>query len=237
MSRLRPALLVALVALVAACGGSVPPGGGTADPEASAAVTEVPAGSSEAPTGPAGSEPPPASQEPAQSGEPAASEEPAASGTPDETEDPLTSDQPTGALTGAEACSGSADNRDFFLDFADRVEWPVLCAVLPRGWFVSQGSYRLANGGKLLVSYRGPDGATIALSQGAHCTAGDGCVPHGPSLGAAPLGPLAGTLYETGDGFGVIAAAGENPSWLMTTEGLDQATTGDLAAALAEVER
>jgi hypothetical protein len=146
------------------------------------------------------------------------------------------SGEPTEALAGAEACSGSADNRDFLLEFANRVEWPVLCAVLPRGWFVA-GSYRLANGGKLLLSYNGPGGATIALSQGAYCSAEDDCVPHGPSLGAAPLGPFAGTLYETSVGFGIIAAAGENPSWLMTTEGLDQATTEDVAAALAEVGR
>ena len=59
----------------------------------------------------------------------------------------------------------------------------------------------------------------------------------GTDLGAVPLGPLDGTLYETGDGFAIIAAPGDNPSWLMATKGLDQATTEDLAAALAEVGR
>jgi hypothetical protein len=109
--------------------------------------------------------------------------------------------------------------------------------VLPRGWFVSQGAYRLANGGKLAVSYRGPGGASLALSEGAFCQAADGCVPHGTALGAASLGSLDGTLYQTSDGFAVIAAPGENPSWLLTTKGLDRSTTTTLAAALAEVGR
>ncbi len=73
------------------------------------------------------------------------------------------------------------------------------------------------------------------LSEGAWCATEDGCVPAGSTLGGAPLGPLAGTLYQTADGFAIHVAPGENPSWLMTTTGLDQATTLGLAAKLAEV--
>ena len=137
----------------------------------------------------------------------------------------------------AATCTGSDDNRTFFEGIAGKADWPVLCGVLPSGWFVSQGSYRLASGGKLLVSYKGPGGATIALSQGAFCASADGCVPDGSTVGAAALGPLDGTLYQTADGFAIIAAPGENPSWLMTTKGLDQASTVAFAASLAEVRR
>ena len=152
--------------------------------------------------------------------------------------DPNASASPsTDPGAGAAACSGSPANREFFAGIAKRVEWPVLCGVLPKGWFVSEGSYRLANGGKLLVSYQGPGGATIALSEGAWCTAADGCVPAGSDLGASAMGPLDGRLYQTADGYAVLAAAGQNPSWLMATHGLDQATAVAHAAALAQVGR
>jgi hypothetical protein len=110
--------------------------------------------------------------------------------------------------------------------------------VLPKGWFVSQGSYRLASGGKLLMGYKGPGGATISLSEGGFCTTPDGCVPAGTDIGSAALGPLAGTLVGLdGGGFAIVSGRGANPSWLMTTAGLDQATTVSLGAALAEVHR
>ena len=54
---------------------------------------------------------------------------------------------------------------------------------------------------------------------------------------ARALGPLDATLYQTADGFGIIAAPAENPSWLMTTKGLDRASAVAFAAALAEVGR
>ncbi len=152
-------------------------------------------------------------------------------------EEPAESDAASGEPGAAATCTGSDDNRAFFEGIARAADWPVLCGVLPAGWFVSQGSYRLANGGKLLISYKGPGGATIALSQGAFCSDDDGCVPDGSELGGTALGPLEATLYQTADGFGIIAAPAENPSWLMTTEGLDRESAVALAAALAEVGR
>ena len=64
-------------------------------------------------------------------------------------------------------CTGNADNRTFFAGVAAQVEWTVVCAVLPKHWFVSSGTFRLAKGGRLLISYKGPDGATLSLSEGA----------------------------------------------------------------------
>lgn len=232
--RLRLALVASLVAILAACGGSAPSSGVTASQGASGAATAAPGATDE----PAASDAPGTSEDPTATDEPTATDGPAATDGPSPSGGPGASESPSvepGA--GAEACSGSTSNREFFVGIAKVVEWPVLCGVLPKGWFVAQGSYRLANGGKLLISYKGPGGASIALSEGAWCTSADGCVPAGTELGATALGPLTGTLYQAADGFAILAAAGENPSWLMTTHGLDQATATSLAAALARVGR
>jgi hypothetical protein len=219
--RLRFALLTALVVLLAACGGTVSPGRTTPAAVTPGQATRAPAATHEASAGPGSTDEPTPTDEPATSEAPTPSESP--SGSP--------------GTDAAAACSGSEANRVFFAGVAQAVEWPVLCGVLPKGWFVSQGSYRLANGGKLIIGYKGPGGASITLSEGAWCTAADGCVPAGSELGAAALGPLAGRMYQTADGFAILSAAGENPSWLMTTAGLDRGTTTSFAAALAQVAR
>lgn len=242
MPLLRIALLALIVALAAACGGSTPSSLATASPGSAATPTGA-SGESAEPTAASTAEPvssdgPVETAEPSETEEPAATEEPAPTEEPAATdEEPAESDAASGEPGAAATCTGSDDNRAFFEGIARAADWPVLCGVLPAGWFVSQGSYRLANGGKLLISYKGPGGARIALSQGAFCSDADGCVPDGSELGAAALGPLEATLYETADGFGIIAAPAENPSWLMTTEGLDRASSVALAAALAEVGR
>ena len=230
MPLLRVALLALIVALAAACGGSSPSSGATAAPASAATRTEAPGESMEPTNGETTAEPLP-------SDEPVESEEPTPTEGPTPSEEPAESDEASGEPGAAATCTGSDDNRAFFEGIARAADWPVLCGVLPAGWFVSQGSYRLANGGKLLISYKGPGGATIALSQGAFCGDDDGCVPDGSELGGTALGPLEATLYQTADGFGIIAAPAENPSWLMTTEGLDRESAVSLAAALAEVGR
>ncbi len=116
------------------------------------------------------------------------------------------------------------------------MDWTVLCASLPKGWYVSAGSYRLANGGKLVIGYKGPGGATLALSEGAFCTDDSGCVPAGTDGEDVPLGPLAGTLVRLdAGGFAIVVDRGSNPSWLLQSHGLDEATTLALGAALVEV--
>jgi hypothetical protein len=235
MPPLRAAVLgLALTLLFAACGAVAPSSGATAGSDSTPGVTPAP-GDTASPletAPPAGSEAPTSTGTPTSSDSPAVTDEPTPTEVPSDPPETVVPDQTPGT---ADACSGTADNRLFFARFARAVDWTVLCGVLPRGWFVSQGSYRLANGGKLLMAYKGPGGSTLALSEGAWCAMENGCVPSGSTLGGAPLGPLAGTLYQTGDGFAIHVAPGENPSWLMTTTGLDQATTLALAAKLAEV--
>ena len=134
----------------------------------------------------------------------------------------------------AAACTGSDDNRTFFA-VAAQVDWTVVCAVLPKRWFVSAGSFRLAKGGKLLISYKGPNGATLSLSEGAWCTDAAGCVPSGQDLGEAALGPMPGSLFGVAGGGFAVAVGRRGRSWLLETQGLDQATSEELAAAAVAV--
>jgi len=231
-----PVLLLALA--VAACGGSVPTGstGGPGGPSSS---------------GTAGSESPAASSAAVQSAKPSATGHPGASAAAPGSASPGDGGSqapPDGASPGdsagpapsasdaALACSPGGTNPDFWPGIAGSVSWDVYCAVLPKEWTVSGGKYRLANGGYLAMSYKGPSGATLTLSEGSFCTDGSGCVPSGGVVGNAQFGALPGTLVATDSGgFAIVVARGEQPSWLMVTSGLDQATTLALGAALARI--
>ncbi len=211
----RPLLVLALALSLAACGTSVPSSGAPTVLESAtpvvAATTEPPA-ETEAP----GETEEPVETEPIESGDPSSS--------PDVSEAP------------AATCSGIDAKPDFFRDAAAVMDWAVLCASLPKGWYVSAGSYRLANGGKLVIGYKGPGGATLALSEGAFCTDGTGCVPAGTDGEDVPLGPLTGTLVRLdAGGFAIVVDRGSNPSWLLQSHGLDEGTTLAFGAALVEV--
>ena len=137
----------------------------------------------------------------------------------------------------ASACSGTAENQDFYADAAGAVTWTVYCPVLPKGWFVVTGRYRLAGGGRLEISYRGPGGASFTLREGAFCGDPDGCIPAGTELGPAAFGDLTGTLISADDGsWAIVVDAGQNPSWLLVAEVASEAAARDLGAALTAVE-
>ena len=90
----------------------------------------------------------------------------------------------------------------------------------------------------MYIEYKGPGSATLALSEGAYCATEDGCDVSGPDvLGARRRAAGAAGRHPVPDRRRLRhpVAPGENPSWLMTTTGLDQATTLGLAAKLAEV--
>ncbi len=231
MRRTSFAALILVALLVAACGSTLD--SSSAGPTGSSATGDGPSAAASTPVETA-SAAPGDSQAPASAvpGDPTASTAPTDSQTPSGSAEPAASAVPGGA----DACSGSDANRAFYANLARSVSWQVFCAVLPKGWFVSSGSYRLANGGKLLISYKGPGGATLSLSEGAFCSDGSGCVPAGTDTGDAAFGSLAGTLVTVdAGGFAIVAARGQTPSWLMVTQGLDQATTVSFGAALAEV--
>lgn len=230
--------LVLMVATVAACSGDGPvseASSGSGAPATAGTPGGVPTGSPAGSASPGATARPTPADRPGSSGAAAATEPPAKTGEPGAT--------PTASTAGgvADACTASDANRAFLAKVAGAVDWAVLCAVLPGRWFMSAGSYRLAHGGKLVLGYKGPGGATLALSEGAFCTgagAADGCVPAGTDAGDAALGPLEGTLVRLDDGgFAIVVDRGSNPSWLLEAQGLDEATTVSLGKAVVEVGR
>jgi hypothetical protein len=117
----------------------------------------------------------------------------------------------------------------------------VFCPVLPKPWFVKTGISHVANGGSLVISYTGPGGARLTLSEGTFCTDANGCVPAVADSGSAPFGSLSGLVYDLSglgsgsDGWAIVVDGGQSPMWKLETHGLDRATSVQLAAALAEV--
>ncbi len=204
-----------LTALVAACGGTA---NGTGTPDATAAATDSqgPGQPTESPT------PPP---------DPGPTELPP-SDAPPTTAPPSA----TAGAGSAAACSGTPGNRDFFAAVAVAVSWPVYCPVLPDGWFVEAGQYRLAGGASMEVAFRGPGGARIDLREGAFCVSDD-CAPEGTDLGAADFGDLAGTFRDLGGGrYAVVVDPGASPSWVLVVTGLSEADARTVAADLTLVE-
>jgi hypothetical protein len=136
----------------------------------------------------------------------------------------------------ASACSGSDENRDFFASMAAAVDWTVYCPVLPDGWFVDDGQYRLAGGGWMRIGYDGPGDARILLQQGAFCAESDGCVPAGPDVAESAFGDRTGLLVAGDDGgWSIVVDRGAARSWLLTVNGLDEAGARTIASNLHAV--
>jgi hypothetical protein len=214
------AVLVALI--VAACNG------GTASPGATSPSASV-AGASGSPDGSIGGSEAP-SDEPTTSPMQSPSVEPT-----DEPSPSSSSGGPSSSPTqgGTGACFGSAETRDFFSSFAQSVPWPVYCAVLPKGWSVEKGTYRLGNGGRLTISYRRrADGARIVLDEGAVCAETNPCVGPGSDLGTIEFSDRQADLSSTASGLAAVVDKAENPAWLLTGTGLGQGDFATIAAKL-----
>jgi hypothetical protein len=149
----------------------------------------------------------------------APSDEPSLEPTDSPSVEPSASD---GAASLAD-CTGTSENRDFFAGVASAVDWPVYCAVLPGGWFVDTGRYRLARGGWMEMTYKGPSGARLELHEGSFCQEPGGCVPSGTDSGTTAFGDRDGALVLAGDGrFAVVVDRGSSPSWLAIGSGLER---------------
>jgi hypothetical protein len=171
--------------------------------------------------------------------EPSSPDEPSIE--PVDTPEPSSSGDPSAspsAGTGAAAgCTGTDENRRFFEAAAGDLNWQVYCAVLPSGWFVGTGGYRQAGGGRLEITYRGPDAALLELHEGGFCTDGSGCVPSGTEAGDASFGDQAGTLISTDEGgWAVVVEGGETISWLAVSSGLDEDAFRAITSALVAVD-
>jgi hypothetical protein len=214
-ARTGPVALFALVALalVAACGSTDSP--------------------SPAPT--AGSATPGSSNTPGSTGGP--TEQPTGEATEPPTGSPsgAPTDTPAPSAGSADACSGNDENRAFYEAVAGDVTWDVYCAVLPAGWFVDAGSFRLAGGGKLEISYKGPGGQRIEMRQGTYCAGVEGCIPTGPDAGSASYGGRPARLIDTGGGTSLVVAEGGDVNWEAKGLGMDGPTLASHTAAFALV--
>jgi len=213
--RSRLPLIVLLGLVVSAC-----IGGGTP-----AAQSEAPASSA-----PASATPPSAT--PTESGAPTA----APTATPAPTETPA--GEPTASASFAtgsiDGCTGNEDNRAFLAKAAAAFDWPIYCAALPARWFLAGGSY---SGGKLDISYKGPNNAVLELHEGAFCAAADGCVPAGADAGTAAFGDQTATLVHLDDGrVAAIVDRGERLSWLAIGDGLSDDAFQSITAALIRLD-
>jgi hypothetical protein len=214
-------ILSAALLVLAGCGLGTPSAAPTSSGPASLSPSSAPS-----------SEPSPsASVEPS----PTVSVEP----TPETSVEPSPSgaDQPSASpSSAASVCSGAKDTPDFYASFAGSVSFPVYCAVLPAGWSLVSGTYRLANGGRITINFRRKsDNATFELDEGSFCADSSGCVPAGSAAGTGPFGDLTGDLVQTATGFALVVAKAEKPSWLVIGNGLDQAAFLTLTGALHPV--
>lgn len=136
-------------------------------------------------------------------------------------------------------CSGNDDNRAFFAQAAIAMSWPVYCAVLPPGWHLDTGNFRLANGGHLDVIYVGPAGAQLAIAEGNVCdglgTDVDVCAPRDSVIGPAALGDMTGELGRLSNGLVLDVERGANPSWRATGLRIADAQFVALCAAMYRV--
>ena len=216
----RKLLALFAVALVAlwACDSAGPTGTPGTTSQASAPALETPAGSSDS--------------EPTNAATPSDGGPPTASANPEP--GPSDGSPPVG---GATACSGSDENRDFYASMAAAVAWDVYCPVLPAGWFVDDGQYRLAEGGWMEISYDGPGEASVLLRQGMACVEPDDCVPAGQEVGETALGGRSAVLVAGDDGsWTVVADRGARPSWVLVLHGMTEPEARQLAADLHLVE-
>jgi hypothetical protein len=221
-------LTIILAAFVSACGSSSP-----------AATSSTGASSSAAPS---------TTASPSASGEPTGSSalgttEPASPGIPTAEPSPIESAGPgaSGSFSAGatDACYGSQDTKGFFSSFAQAVPWPVYCVVLPAGWSVETGSYRLRDGGRLTIGYqRRADGARIVLDEGALCLDTTGCAPTATVTGTIAFADReAESVTASDSSLAAVVDRGQNPSWLLTGTGLPAAEFQAIAAALHLIDQ
>jgi hypothetical protein len=136
----------------------------------------------------------------------------------------------------AAGCTGTDKNQAFYASVADAVAWTVYCPVLPAGWHVESGQYRLAGGGRMEIGYKGPGGTHFMLQEGAFCGDPAGCMPSGSEVGPTAFGDRDGTLVAVDDGsFAVVVDLTGTASWIATGTGIDEPTMRAFSAALITV--
>jgi hypothetical protein len=132
-------------------------------------------------------------------------------------------------------CTGEADGPGSFKAASMSATFDVYCAALPAGWHRESmsGDERVVT--TVTVSYRGPNGETLTLSEGDLCSGGlSVCAPTGTSAGTAMFGDREGQLFTAPPGadYALYVAPGQSPSWKATGKGMSLETFKALTAAL-----
>jgi hypothetical protein len=163
---------------------------------------------------------------------------------PTATPTPAPSETPTpsaAASSVASACTGTAEHQAFFVEAANKLPFDVYCAALPAGWFFQDAAYAQANGGKLTIDYKGPGGATLAISEGAFCTVSvAACSPHASIRGTASFGDKPGmldVLTTPPDVLVVYVSPGTKAAYQISGTNLTQARFVALAAVMTKVPK
>jgi hypothetical protein len=158
---------------------------------------------------------------------------------PSPTATPVPTPTPTpGPLGPAGTCTGTAGNKDFFVQAAKDLTFTVYCPVLPSGWYLGSATYEQPSGGFLKATYKGPNGATFSFSEGAYCTTGAAaCAPKDSALGTAKFGDMSGSLDALSGGFVVYVAPGTAKAYSATGKGMTQAQFTAWSAAMTRVPK
>jgi hypothetical protein len=132
-------------------------------------------------------------------------------------------------------CTGEADGPGSFKAASMSAAFDVYCAALPAGWKreAMSGDGNVVT--TLTVSYRGPKGGTLALSEGDLCGGGQSaCAPAGTSVGTAMFGGREGQLFTAPPGadFALYVDPGKSPSWMATGTGMSLDAFKALTAVL-----
>jgi hypothetical protein len=132
-------------------------------------------------------------------------------------------------------CTGEADGPGSFKAASMSATFDVYCAALPAGWHRESmsGDERVVT--TVTVSYSGPNGETLTLSEGDLCSGGlSVCAPTGTSAGTAMFGDREGQLFTAPPGadYALYVAPGQSPSWKATGKGMSLETFKALTAAL-----
>jgi hypothetical protein len=132
-------------------------------------------------------------------------------------------------------CTGEADGPGSFKAASMSATFDVYCAALPAGWHRESmsGDERVVT--MIAVSYSGPNGEILTLSEGDLCSGGQSaCAPAGTSVGTAMFGDREGQLFTAPPGadYALYVTPGQSPSWKATGKGMSLVTFKALTAAL-----
>jgi hypothetical protein len=144
------------------------------------------------------------------------------------------------ATSPAAGCTGGAPVQSFIAEAASRLTFDVYCAVLPEGWTFVSGQWAYTGGGMLKLSYAGPGGARVAVSEGAFCTTSvEACSTHVADIGVGAFGDLTGELEVLTEysSYAIYVDPGTTHAYTMTTVGMSQEDFVSYAASMLKVPK